>query len=150
MVHRPIAFLALLALAFQTASAFLTPLSIGQLPILELRACLSGISRSAHRLCSVSGPLFPNKVCADTCIGTKKRTHAHATRAYPPPRTHTHTHTHTRNYTNTHATTRTTHSRHRVSGSTQQPTCHFCARPIATNECVSCPLHDFVYVNPFS
>ena len=134
MVHRPIASLALLALAFQTASAFLTPLPIGQLPILELRACLSGISCSAHRLCSVSGPLFPMPC---TCIGTKKRTHAHSTRAYPPP--HTHTHTHTRNYTNTHATTRTSHSRHRVSGSNQQPTCHFCARPIATNECVSCP-----------
>lgn len=86
----------------------------------------------------VSAPYpVPYSRCTCTCIGTKKRTHAHSTRAYPPP--HTHTHTHTRNYTNTHATTRTTHSRHLVSGSNQQPTCHFCARPIATNECVSCP-----------
>ena len=109
MVHRPIASLALLALAFQTASAFLTPLSIGQLPILELRACLSGISCSAHRLCSVSGPLFPMPC---TCIGTKKRTHAHSTRAYPPPHTHTHTHT----YTPATTRTRTQPHAHHTAG----------------------------------
>jgi hypothetical protein len=44
----------------------------------------------------VSGP-YPVLYSRRTCIGTKKRTHAHSTRAYPPPRTHTRTPP--RNYT---------------------------------------------------
>lgn len=91
MVHRPIASLALLALAFQTASAFLTPLSIGQLPILELRACLSGISRSAHRLCSVSGPLFPMRTWH---LHRNQKTH---TRTHTHPQLHEHARNHTHN-----------------------------------------------------
>jgi len=63
-------------------------------------ACLSGISRSAHRLCSVSGPLFPMRLHRN-----QKNAHTHTPHAHTPLHTHTRTHTSatTRTRTQPHA-----------------------------------------------